>query len=122
MKNDDLSTIKYIGKVRKNHLQNSGSPSFFELSEMPVEKLAKIDSIGEHYARLIKEAATAHCASTKMKKPAETGIAKKIKKSKVDQNFRKQLELLKRRLKQTKEKLVSQQLQLFTDTLKSTRS
>ena len=105
MKKDDLSKLKHIGAARMKHLHAAGITRFKQLCDTPVEKLAAIDTIGEHYARLIKEAVTAHCSPTQTIDTAKTGEDKQLKRSKVDENFQKQVKLLRRRIKQTAEKL-----------------
>ncbi len=105
MKTDDLSKVKHIGAVRMKRFNDSGITTIDQLCETPLDKLARIDTIGSHYARLIKEAAMVYCGPTKKKVPTATAVDKQPKTSKVDQNFQKQVKLLRRRIKQTNEKL-----------------
>ena len=108
MKNDDLSKVKYIGPVRMKRLNDSGITTVDQLCDLPLEKLAQIDGIGQTNAKRIQEAAAAHCAPAAPAEETATDEAivdKPPKKSKVDQSLQKQVKLLKRRLKQTNEKL-----------------
>ena len=105
MKTDDLSKVKHIGPARMKRLNESGITTVDQLCEFPLEKLAAIETIGEQVARRIKDAATAHCAPVQKTAPAAASVDKPQKKSKVDQDRHKRVKLLKRRLKQTNEKL-----------------
>ena len=105
MKTDDLSKVKHIGAVRMKRLHDSGITTIDQLCETPLEILARIDTIGPHYARLIKDAALTVCQPAKKKMPAVKAVDKQPKPSKVDQNFHKQVKLLRRRIKLTNEKL-----------------
>ena len=105
MKNDDLSKVKHIGAVRMKRLKDSGITTFDQLCEISLEKLAQIDTIGTHYAKLIQESAMGFCEPTQKRPPEAVRVDKPPKKSKVDQNFQKQVKLLRRRIKQTNEKL-----------------
>ena len=58
MKTDDLTQVKHIGAARMKVLNDSGITTLKKLSEIPLEKLARVETIGEHYAKLIKEAVT----------------------------------------------------------------
>ena len=104
MKTDDLSKVKHIGAVRMKRLNDSGITTIAQLCETSLDKLARIDTIGKHYARLIKDAAMVYCGSTQKKATAKS-VDRKPKTSEIDQNFQKQVKLLRRRIKQTNEKL-----------------
>jgi nucleotidyltransferase/DNA polymerase involved in DNA repair len=111
MKKDDLTQVKYIGALRMKMLYDSGINTIKQLSEISLEKLAQVKSIGENYAKLIK-AAAAETSKKKTRKPAQK-VSKAPqtvsgkKKTVVDptQNLRKQIKLLNKRLKQANEKL-----------------
>ncbi|MBC8391104.1 MAG: hypothetical protein H8E17_00845 [Deltaproteobacteria bacterium] len=64
MKKDDLTLVKYIGATRMKVLNDSGITTFKKLYEVPLEKLTQVETIGEHYAKLIKAAVTEHYGST----------------------------------------------------------
>lgn len=54
MKQDDLTCLKYIGSSRMKLLNDSGITTITQLHEIPLERLAEVKSIGEYYARQIK--------------------------------------------------------------------
>ena len=111
MKKDDLTQVKHIGALRMKMLYDSGIKTIKQLSETPLEKLAQVKSIGANYAKLIK-AAVAESNAKQAKKPApkaakapKTAPAKKKKTDDLNQNLRKEIKLLNKRLKQAGEKL-----------------
>ena len=55
MKKDDLTLVKHIGAARMKLLNDVGITTIKQLHETPLEKLARIGTIGEHYAKLIKD-------------------------------------------------------------------
>ncbi len=102
---DDLTQVKYVGAARMKLLNDSGITTIKQLYETPLEKLAQIESISEHYAKLIKDA-VADVFGKDPDKPApkvEAGQEKKIEG--LDQNFQNQIKILKKRLKQVNEDL-----------------
>ncbi len=111
MKKDDLTQVKHIGALRMKMLYDSGIKTIKQLSETPLEKLAQVKSIGANYAKLIK-AAVAESNAKQAKKPApkaakapKTAPTKKKKTDDFNQNLRKEIKLLNKRLKQAGEKL-----------------
>ena len=108
MKKDDLTQVKHIGSLRMKMLYDSGIKTIKQLSETPLEKLAQVKTIGANYAKLIKTA-VAESHAKKSAKPApkapKTVSAKKKKVADFNQNLRKQIKVLNRRLKQANEKL-----------------
>ena len=54
MKKDNLTQVKHIGALRMKMLNDAGVNTIKQLSEIPLEKLLKVGTIGEHYAKLIK--------------------------------------------------------------------
>ena len=109
MKKDDLTQVKHIGALRMKMLYDSGIKTIKQLSETPLEKLAQVKSIGANYAKLIK-AAVAESPAKQAKKPAtkaaKTAPAPKKKKTDgLNQNLRKQIKFLNKRLKLANENL-----------------
>ena len=105
MKKDDLTQVKHVGAARMKLLNDSGITTIKKLYETPLEKLAQIESISEHYAKLIKAAVT-ELYGKKAQKPApKTGAGKEEKSGGIDQNLQKQIKILKKRLKQANENL-----------------
>jgi predicted RecB family nuclease len=105
MKKDDLTQVKHVGAARMKMLNNSGITTIKQLYDTPLEKLAQIESISEHYAKLIKDAVNVHYGK-KPKKPAPiAGAGKEKKPAAINQNLQKQIKILKKRLKQVNENL-----------------
>lgn len=105
MKRDDLTQVKHIGAARMKMLNNSGITTLKKLDDIPLEKLARIETIGEHYAKLIKEAVTEVYESLPEKMSAKTESTQTQTTAKIDLALQKQIKLLNKRLKQTNEKL-----------------
>ena len=55
MNQDDLTLLKHIGTTRMKLLNAYGITTIMQLHEMPLNKLAEVKSIGEYYAKLIKD-------------------------------------------------------------------
>jgi hypothetical protein len=105
MKTYDLTQVKHIGAARMKVLNDSGITSLRKLAEIPLEKLARIETIGEHYAKLIKEAVTEVYESSPEKMPAKIESTQTQTTAKTDPDLQKRIKLLNKRLKQTNEKL-----------------
>ena len=54
MKQDDLTCLKHVGSSRMKLLNDSGITTITQLHEISLERLAEFKSIGEYYARQIK--------------------------------------------------------------------
>ena len=107
MKKDDLTQVKYVGVARMKLINKSGITTIKQLHDTPVEKLAQIESLSEHYAKRIKDAVT-ELYGKKPAKPAPKAKPATDKKKiigKVNQDLQKQLGMLKKRLKQVNENL-----------------
>jgi ABC-type phosphate transport system auxiliary subunit len=107
MKKDDLTQVKYVGVARMKIFNKSGITTIKQLHDTPVEKLAQIKGLSEHYAKLIKDAVT-ELYGKKPAKPAPKTKAAAVRKKKignVNQDLQKQLGILKKRLKQVNENL-----------------
>ena len=108
MKKDDLTQVKYIGALRMKMLYDSGIQTIRQLSEMPLEKLAQVKTIGANAAKLIK-AAVAESQVEKSEKPApkppKAASGKKKDVEDLSQSLRKKTKVLSKRLKQTNENL-----------------
>jgi len=105
MKNDDLTVVKHIGAARMKVLNDSGINTIKKLYEIPLDKLAQVETLGDHYAKLIKDAVTEVYAPSPEKISAKTESTKTKKKAKIDQGLQKQIKILNKRLKQANEKL-----------------
>ncbi|MDB9822295.1 hypothetical protein OAC89_01165 [Deltaproteobacteria bacterium] len=99
MKTDDLTKVKYIGALRMKSLNDLGITTIKQINETPLNKLAKISTIGRYYAKLIKAAVR----KSYREKPEETapktvsGEKKKIEG--INRNLSKRINILKKRLK-----------------------
>ena len=105
MKKDDLTQVKHIGAARMKLLNDSGITTIKKLYEIPLEKLTQIESIGERYAKLIKDAVTEVYQPPAEKKAVKTEPTKEKKTAKIDQDLQKQIKTLNKRIKQSNEKL-----------------
>ena len=107
MKKDDLTQVKYIGALRMKILNDAGIKTIKQLSDMPQEKLAQVNTIGPHYAKLIK-AAVAESIKKKPVKSTPKAKAVSVKKRKTaaaNTVLNNRITVLKKRLKQANEKL-----------------
>jgi hypothetical protein len=105
MKRDDLTLVKHIGTARMKLLNDSGITTIKKLYEIPLEKLAQIETIGERYAKLIKDAVTEVYEPASEKIVAKTESIEEKKTAKIDQDLQKQIKILYKRIRQTSEKL-----------------
>ncbi len=105
MKKDDLTLVKHIGAARMKLLNDFGITTIRQLYETPLEKLAQIETIGQHYAKLIKDAVS----ESYQEKPEETApkivSAKEKDTLEINLNLRKQMKVLKKQLKRANENL-----------------
>lgn len=104
MKKTDLTRIKHIGAHRMKLLNAMGITTIEELCETPLERLAGIKSIGQHYAGLIHEEVNDYFAQGSMKAP-KTEIPPKKKTAKIDFNFHQEIKNLKKSLNRVIEDL-----------------
>ena len=105
MKKDDLTQVKHIGAARMKLLNDLGINTTRQLYEMPLEKLARIETVGEHYAKLIKEAVSESYGESPEKTASKTASGKEKDAKEINQNLRKQIKVLKKQLKQASENL-----------------
>ena len=105
MKKDDLTQVKHIGAARMKLLNDFGITTIKQLNEMPLEKLARIETVGEHYAKLIKDAVSESYGEKPEKTAPKTVPGKEQKSIDIDRNLRKRIKALNRRIKQARENL-----------------
>jgi predicted flap endonuclease-1-like 5' DNA nuclease len=105
MKKDDLTQVKHVGAARMKLLNDSGITTIKQLYEASVEELTRIEGFGEHYAKLIKDAAAGCYRPTPKPVAAKTASDKEKKIEAINANLRKQVKILKKRLKRTNENL-----------------
>jgi len=85
MKRDDLTQISHIGKSRMQRFNNIGITTIQQLHEMPLEDLAKIETIGAFYALKIKDGVAAYYAKNSIKPPPTKATATENKSTKTSQ-------------------------------------
>ena len=105
MKKDDLTQVKHIGAARMKLLNDVGITTIKQLHETPLEKLAGIGTVGEHYAKLIKDAVSESYGESFEKTAPKTATGKAKDTKEINQNLRKQIKVLKKQLKQASENL-----------------
>jgi len=105
MKKEDLTLVKHIGAARMKVLNDSGIFTIKKLHEIPLEKLARVETIGEHYAKLIKDAVAEVDVPSAEETAAKNAAAKEKKIEPIDERLQKQIKNLKKRLTQANEKL-----------------
>jgi hypothetical protein len=126
MNSDDLTKVKHIGPLRMKKLNDAGIKTIQQLSEVPLEKLIRINTIGERYAKLIKAAARASVGEKPVKSERKAASAKKKKAAAVDPILKNRITVLKKRLKQANEKLKpldkKKYLELYIDFKKKSKT
>ena len=105
MKKDDLTKVKHVGALRMKKLNDAGIMTIKQLSDVPLERLILINTIGERHAILIKAAAAESIGKKPNKSEPKAAAAKKMKTAAVDPIFKNRITVLKKRLKQANEKL-----------------
>ena len=103
MKKDDLTRVKHIGPSRLKLLKKNNITTIAQLHQTPARELAKIKFLGKRNAVRIKKAVTTYY----LKKTAPPKSFEGIKHSGTgnDQNLRKSLKKLTKRLYRANEKL-----------------
>ena len=108
MKKEDLTQVKHVGALRMKMLNSSGITTVGQLHQISLEKLAQVKTIGPHYAKLIKAAVAESYGKKPVKSAPKVPKAVSAKKKTVEdlnQNLRKQIKVLGKRLKQANENL-----------------
>jgi hypothetical protein len=105
MKQDDLTRIKHVGLSRMRLFNDVRITTIKQLSEMPLEKLAAIKSIGDHYAKLIKNSVNDYYEEQKKILPLEDASAKEIKPTRVNRDLQKKIKRLNKNLYRVNEQL-----------------
>lgn len=105
MNQDDLTYLKHIGIARKKLLNDSGITTIGQLHEIPTEKLAEVKSIGDYYAKLIKNSAADHYRSKNESVPGETKSEKVRGADKINRDLHKTIKRLSKRLSRVNENL-----------------
>jgi uncharacterized FlaG/YvyC family protein len=125
MKQDDLTQLKHVGATRMKLLNDLGITTIKQLYEMPLEKLVEIKSIGEHYAKLIKNSVAEYYKEKQKKVPGETASAKERKINQINRNLQKKIRRLNKSLNRVDENLKplweKKYLELYIDFKKRSR-
>ena len=126
MKKDDLTLVKHIGAARMKLLNDVGITTIKQLHETPLEKLARIGTIGEHYAKLIKDDVSKSYGKSLEKAAPQPVAGKKKDTAEINLNLPKQIKVLKKKLKQANENLKplgkKKYLELYIDFKKRSKS
>ena len=126
MKKDDLTKVKHVGALRMKKLNDAGIKTIKQLSEISLDKLIRINTIGERYAQLIKAAAAESIGKKPVKSEPKAASAKKKKMTAVDPILKNRITVLKKRLKQANEKLKpldkKKYLELYIDFKKKSKT
>ena len=102
---DDLTKVKHVGPLRMKKLNDAGIKTIKQLSEIPLKELMRINTIGEHYAKLIKAAAEESIGEKPATSKPKAASAKKKKSAGIDPILKNRITVLRKRLKQANEKL-----------------
>ena len=125
MKQDDLTQLKHVGATRMKLLNDLGITTIKQLYEMPLEKLVEIKSIGEYYAKLIKNSVAEDYQEQQKKVPGETASAKERKINQINRNLQKKIKRLNKSLNRVDENLKplweKKYLELYIDFKKRSR-
>ena len=105
---------------------DAGIKTIKQLSEIPLEKLMRINTIGERYAKLIRAAAAESIGKKPVVSKPKAASAKKKKPAAVDPILKNRITVLKKRLKQANEKLKpldkKKYLELYIDFKKKSKT
>ena len=123
---DDLTKVKHVGALRMKKLNDAGIKTIKQLSEVPLENLMRINTIGERYAKLIKVAATESYGKKSARSDPKAASANKKKTAALDPILNNRIAVLKKRLKQANEKLKpldkKKYLELYIDFKKKSKT
>jgi len=105
MKQDDLTRIKHVGLSRMRLFNDIKINTIKQLHEMPMEKMAAMKSIGDHYAKLIKNSVNDYYEEKKKNSPLEDASVKEIKPSRINRDLQKKIKRLNKNLYRVNEQL-----------------
>ena len=113
MKQDDLTRIKHVGLSRMRLFNDLQITTIKQLSEIPIEKLAAMKSIGDHYAKLIKRSVNDYYEEKKKNLspedvsvlPFEDASPKEIKPARINRDVQKKIKRLNKNLYRANEQL-----------------
>jgi hypothetical protein len=105
MKQDDLTCLKHVGTSRMKLLNDSGIATIKQLHEIPLDKLSEVRSIGDYYARLIKNSVSDYYRGKNInlpKMPTSSGGTKAVE---INQDLKKKIKRLRKILNRVNENL-----------------
>jgi hypothetical protein len=105
MNQEDLTCLKHIGIARMKRLNDSGITSIKQLHDIPTEKLAEVNSIGEHYAKLIKNSVADYFRGENEEVFGEMKSFKNKRSGKANRDLHKTIKRLSKRLNRVNENL-----------------
>ena len=126
MAQDELTQVKHIGPARMKVLNANGIRTIKQLFDAPLDKLAQIESIGERYAKLIKDAVVEYYGEKPEKPPAKPPAVKakkpetvvKEKKPVTVVKEKKPVTVVKKEKIETADQKLGQQIKMLTKRLK----
>ena len=105
MKQDDLTRIKHVGLSRMKLFNDLGITTTKQLLEIPLEKLAATKSIGDHYAKLIKNSVNDYYEGKKKNSLSETFSAREKITNRINRDLQKKVKRLNKNLQRVREQL-----------------
>jgi len=105
MKQDDLTCLKHVGSSRMKLLNDSGIATIKQLHEIPLDKLSEVRSIGDYYARLIKNSVSDYYRGKNInlpKMPTSSGEKKAVE---INRDLKKKIKRLRKILNRVNENL-----------------
>ena len=103
MKQDDLTCLKHVGSSRTKLLNDSGITTIKQLYEIPLEKLAEVKSIGEYYARLIKNSVSDYYRERKTNLSIMQASSGEKKAGDINRDLKKKIKKLRKNLNRVNE-------------------
>jgi hypothetical protein len=121
----DLGQLKHVGVSRRTLLCDHGIKTIEQLHATPEETLARIKTIGKHYAKLIKNSAAEHYREEPQKIPGPTIPREGRDSREINREFQKKMKRLETGLARVNEdfKPLGKQkyLELYVDLKKHSR-
>ena len=105
MKPVALTQVKHVGEARMKLLNAHGIKTVAQLHQIPLEKLARIKSIGRHYAELIKGALKDYDPQETEEISPQSPPLKEKRGQQINLDLRKEIKRLNKRLDRTIEDL-----------------
>ena len=121
----DLGELKHIGVSRGKLLRDHGITTIEQLHATPEETLARIKTIGEYYAKRIKNSAAEHCREKSGKIPGPVQSREERETGEINREFQKRMKRLNTGLARVNEDFKplgkKKYLELYVDLKKQSR-